>query len=141
VIVAESTMTVQLLNHSLGRLAALADLKATKEDLANAFHVPLSLLTSETNLANLQAAEQQHAAHAILPRLRRRDEKLNEQLLPRYDPSGRLFLSSDDPTPINRDLTWREHSLYLKYGVLTVNEVRSELGWPQVAWGDQPAPG
>ena len=34
---------------------------------------------------------------AISPRLRRRDEKLNERLLPLFDPSGRLFLASEDP--------------------------------------------
>ena len=61
-------------------------------------------LTSETNLANLQAAEHQHMAKAISPRLQRRDEKLNEQLVPLFDPSGRLFLASEDPVPVNREL-------------------------------------
>src|SRR5262249_53846143 len=60
VVVAESKVQVHLLAHSMGDLAALADLRATKEAIANAFHVPLSFLTSETNLANLQAAEHQH---------------------------------------------------------------------------------
>jgi HK97 family phage portal protein len=138
VIVAESSVRVQLLAHSMGDLAALADLKATKEDIANSFHVPLSFLTSETNLANLQAAEHQHMARAIGPRLRRRDEKLNEQLVPRFDPTGRLFLASDDPVPVNRDLNAKEREMYLKYGVTTVNEVRSDLGLPPVPWGDVP---
>jgi HK97 family phage portal protein len=135
---AESGLKVQLLNHSLGDLAALADLKATKEDIANAFHVPLSFLTSETNLANLQAAEHQHMAKAIDPRLKRRDEKLNEQLVPLFDPSGRLFLASEDPIPVNREMSAKERELDLKYGVVTINEVRGERGLPPVAWGDQP---
>src|SRR5262249_25763316 len=138
VLVAESSMKVQLLSHSLGDLAALADLKATREDVCNAFHVPVSFLTSETNLANLQAAEHQHSARAVLPRLARRDQKLNEQLVPLYDPGGRLFLASDDPVPVNHELAARERELHLKYGVLTVNEVRGELGLPPVAWGDAP---
>src|SRR5205807_7054943 len=103
VLVAESGLKVQVLQHSLGDLAALADLKVTREEIANAFHVPLSFLTSETNLANLQAAEHQHMAKAIRPRLQRRDEKLNEQLLPLYDASGRLFVASDDPVPRNAE--------------------------------------
>jgi len=45
----------------------------------------------------LRAAERQHLAKAIRPRLRRRDEKLNEQLLPRFDPTSRLFLATPDP--------------------------------------------
>ena len=45
VVVAESALRVQLLAHSMGDLAALADMKATKEDVGNAFHVPISFLT------------------------------------------------------------------------------------------------
>ena len=65
VVVAESALRVQLLAHSMGDLAALADMKATKEDVCNAFHVPISFLSSETNLANLQAAEHQHMAKGL----------------------------------------------------------------------------
>src|SRR5205807_1667499 len=137
VVVAESALKVQLLAHSMGDLAALADMKATKEDICAAFHVPLSFLTSETNLANLQAAEHQHMAKAITPRLLRRDEKMNEQLVPLFDPSRRLFLASEDPVPINRELTAKEQELKLKYGVVTINEVRSETGLPPVPWGDR----
>ena len=138
VLVAEAALQVDVLSHSMGDLAALADLKATKEDIANAFHVPLSFLTSQTNLANLQAAEHQHMAKAIQPRLLRRDEKLNEQLIPLYDPSGRLFVASEDPVPVNQDLTMKERELNLKYGIVTINEVRQERGLPPVAWGDVP---
>ena len=122
----------------MGDLAALADLKATKEDIANAFHIPLAFLTSETNLANLQAAEHQHMSKAITPRLRRRDEKINEQLIPLFDPSGRLFVASDDPVPVNHELDMKERELNLKYGVVTINEVRQERGLPPVDWGDRP---
>src|SRR6202035_3983389 len=120
----------------MGDLAALADLKATKEDIANAFHVPLSMLSSDTNLANLQAAEHQHMSKAISPRLCRRDEKLNEQLIPLYDPSRRLFLASEDPVPINSEMDLKQRESDLKYGILTINEARNERGLPEVPWGD-----
>ena len=138
VVVAESALRVQLLAHSMGDLAALADMKATKEDVCNAFHIPISFLSSETNLANLQAAEHQHMAKAVTPRLQRRDEKLNEQLVPLYDPTGRLFLASEDPVPVNRELTVKEQDLNLKYGVVTINEVRGVQGLEPVPWGDVP---
>jgi HK97 family phage portal protein len=138
VIVSGSALRVQMLEHSMGDLAALADLRATKEDICNAFAVPLSYLTAQTNLANLQAAEQQHLAQAIRPRLRRRDEKLNEQLVPLFDPTGRLFVASDEPAPGNRDLRLRECEMHLRQGVVTINEVRSEQGRPPVPWGDRP---
>ena len=100
--------------------------------------MPLSFLTSETNLANLQAAEHQHMAKAIFPRLQRRDEKINEQLLPLYDPSGRLFVASEDPVPFNQEIAWRQQEIDLKYGILTINEVRQDRGLPSVPWGDTP---
>jgi HK97 family phage portal protein len=138
VVVTEAAMRVQLLEHSMGDLAALADAKATREDVCNAFHVPIAYLTTHTNLANLQAAQDQHARHAVLPRLRRRDEKLNEQLVPLYDPTGRLFLASDDPVAANREQTTRDREVHLRFGVQTINEVRAEQGLPPVAWGDAP---
>jgi HK97 family phage portal protein len=137
-LVAAQGMQVNLLANNMGDLATLAEYGKTKEDIANAFHVPLSFLTSETNLANLQAAEHQHLAKAIAPRLQRRDEKLNEQLVPLYDPSGRLFLASDDPVPFDHELGYRQQELDMKYGLLTINEVRRDRGLPPVAWGDQP---
>jgi HK97 family phage portal protein len=137
-LVAESGMKVSLLTHNMGDLAALAEYGKTKEDLANAFHVPLSFLTSETNLANLQAAEHQHMAKAIFPRLQRRDQKLNEQLVPLYDPSGRLFVASEDPVPYNQEIAWRQQEIDLRFGIVTINEVRQDRGLPPVAWGDKP---
>jgi HK97 family phage portal protein len=139
VVVAESNMKVQLLQQSMGDLAALADLKATKEDIYNAFHVPISFGSSETNLANLQAAEHQHMAKAVSPRLRRRDEKLNEQLIPLYDPTRRLFFASEDPVPVNADEAAKDREIDLKYGVLTINEIRNQRGLAPVPWGDQPS--
>lgn len=138
VLVSDSGLKVDILSHSMGDLAALADMKATKEDIANAFHVPLPFLSGDTNLANMQAADHLHKSLAIHPRLRRRDEKLNERLIPLYDPSGRLFLLSDDPTPAFQDYLLRLEETDLKYGVRTVNEIRFERGLPPVEWGDKP---
>ncbi len=138
VLVAESGLKVDVLSHSMGDLAALADMRATKEDIANAFHVPLPFLSGDTNLANMQAADHLHRTLAIVPRLRRRDEKLNEQLIPRYDPTGRLFVASEDPTPQDQARVLRQTESDLKYGVRTINEIRAERGLPPVPWGDRP---
>jgi HK97 family phage portal protein len=138
VLVADTGLNVEVLQTSLADVAALAEAGATQADIANAFGVPLAFLTTATNLANLQAAEHQHASKAIQPRLKRRDEKLNEQLVPLFDPTGRLFLESDDPVADNRDFERLQEASDLKWGVRTVNEVRSERGLPPVAWGDTP---
>lgn len=100
-------MKVDILSRSMGDLAALADAKATEEDIANGFHVPLPFLSGDTNLANMQAANHLHKTLAVGPRLRRRGENINKQLIPRFDPSGRLFVASDDLIPGNRDFDLR----------------------------------
>lgn len=137
-LVAESSLKVSMLSHSLGDLAALADARACKEDIANAFHVPLPFLSGDTNLANMQAADHLHKTLAIVPRLRRRDEKLNEHLIPLYDPTGRLFLATPDPTPANQAFVLAQEQADLKLGVRTINEIRAARGLPPVAWGDAP---
>jgi hypothetical protein len=100
--------------------------------------MPIAFLTAESNLANLQASESQHMKLAIRPRLTRRDEKLNEQLVPRFDPSKRLFLASEDPIPGNQDADLKQDELDLKYGVKCVNEAREERGMEAAEWGNVP---
>ena len=100
ILVADVGMKVQALDGAQGDSSTLLESASMRDDIANAFGVPLAFLTKETNLANLRAAERQHLTKAIRPRLRRRDEKLNEQLLPRFDKSGRLFLATPDPLQV-----------------------------------------
>jgi HK97 family phage portal protein len=137
-LVTDSAFKVNVLSHSMGDLAALAEAKATKEDIANAFHVPVPYLSGETNLANMEAAEVFHTRLAITPRLRRRDEKINEQLLPMYDTTGRLFVASEDPTPMSKTHLLRQQELDIRLGIKSINEVRRERGLPPVPWGDRP---
>jgi len=138
VVVAESKMKVDVLQHSLGDLALLADIKATSEQIANAFHVPVAFLSSQTNLANLQASQSQHMSQAISPRLERRDEKLNSILVPLFDPTGRLFLASEDPVPVDQDAALQQQAQDLEWGVLSINEMRAGRGLPPVGWGEVP---
>jgi HK97 family phage portal protein len=138
VVVAESAMKVQLLNFSMGDLAALAEMGATKELICNAFHVPIAYFTSNTNLANLIGSRSLHSEQAIGPRLERRDERLNAQLLPLYDPTGRLFFDSENPTPVDSESQLAEKELDLKYGVVSINEYRAGRGLPPAPWGEVP---
>jgi HK97 family phage portal protein len=138
VIVAESALNVDVLSTSLADVAALAEAGATQADIANAFGIPLAFLSTDTNLANLVAAERQHAAKTIRPRLGRRDEKLNEQLVPLYDPTGRLFLMSDNPVLDDREAARLQEEQDLRLGVRSINQVRSDRGLPPVSWGDVP---
>ncbi len=138
VVVAESPTRVQLLSHSMGDVAALAEMGATKELICNAFHVPIAYFTANTNLANLIGSRSLHAEQAIGPRLSRRDEQLNFRLVSLFDSTGRLFLSSDNPQPVDSTAQLAEKELDLKYGVVSINEYRAGRGLPPVPWGEQP---
>jgi HK97 family phage portal protein len=138
VVVGESKLNVSVLQASMGDLAQLAEIRATVEDVCNAFHVPIAYMTTNTNLANLQAAQLQHLANCIHPRLERRDEKLNEQLVPLFDPTGRLFIASENPTPMDPEASWQQMRVDMQYGVRTINEMREEEGLTPVPWGNEP---
>jgi hypothetical protein len=95
------------------------------------------MLTKETNVANLQAAERQRA-RTIHAKIARRDEKLNEQLDPLFDPSGRLFFASDDPRPTETAVAMQLEKQDLLLGVRTIYAVRTDRGLAPVEWGDKP---
>lgn len=82
--------------------------------------VPISFLSRATNLANMLASRRQHAALAICPRSRHRDDKINERLIPKFD-------RSDDPEAEEQDLD-------LHSGVKTINLARRERGSPPAEW-------
>ena len=69
---------------------------------------------------------------AISPRLQRPDEKLNEQLTPIYDPTRRLFLASEDPSPIDPEQQWQTMKINMQFGIVTINEARDAQGLPPV---------
>lgn len=140
VLVADSKTRLQILSHSMGDLAQLAEAQKTKEDIQNAFHVPVPYLSGDTNLANMEAAEIFHMRLAISPRLKRRDEKLNEVLIPYYDQTGRLFLASEDPTPTSQANLLKQQEQDIRLGIKSINEIRAERGLPPVPWGETPIP-
>lgn len=138
VVVSDSAMRVQLLNYSMGDMAALAEQGVTTMHIMNAFHIPPAFMTTDTNMANLYASRLLHADKAIGPRIKRRDETINAQLIPMYDPSGRLFVDSGDATPQDPQIVIAQQEFDLKYGVRSINEIRSDEGLPPAPWGDVP---
>ena len=57
---------------------------------------------------------------------------------PLHAPTGRLFLASEDPTPMDPEGTWQQMQIDLRYGVRTINEMREEEGLAPVPWGNEP---
>ena len=108
-----------------------------QEVIAGVYGIPHSMISAErTGMANAFMGDRQYAANTILPRLRRIEETVNGRLLPMYDDS--LFMVFDNPVPDDIDYLLKERESYLKNGVKTINEIRSELGLTDVEWGNTP---
>ena len=139
VLVGESGLDYKPLVFPPSDLAALQLRKVSKEEIANAFQVPISLLrTEDVNRANAEAGNYRHAIDAVRPRCIRMQERINKDLCPKFDPDGRLFVAFDDPVPENETEKRENRKMFLMYGVKTINEIRAEDGLPPKKWGDEP---
>lgn len=105
------------------------------ERTANCFGVPLAYLTSESNLANLQAAERQHGRMAVAPRGHAIAARLTREAR-RFDP--RLVFCFDPAVGEDEEREAKIFDMKLKNGSATINEARAEDGWEPKPWGDEP---
>jgi len=111
--------------------------KYTREEIAGAYGVPISMLTSENvNKSNALAGREQHARDAIEPRVIRIEQKLNEKLTPRYDED--LFLAFDTPVPQDKELRIKERESNLRSMYSSVNLEREQDRKEPVPWGKEP---
>jgi HK97 family phage portal protein len=107
----------------------LASYRVTTDEICNAFGVPLSYLSKDSNLANLTASEIQLSKLAIRPRLKKLESQINK-LVSSYD--ARLFAAFDDPVKDDLEVQSKIHVAYKNAGVLTTNEIREELGYEPI---------
>jgi HK97 family phage portal protein len=138
IMVVDENYTLQPLTLPLKDLEALSSEQISKETLANAFGVPMSLLTStNVNRANAEAGHYQHAKLAVYPRCLRIQYRLNQRLVPLYD--ERLFLAFDNPVPEDTKIQVLVSKTDSATGDTTINERRAQRGLQPVAWGDYPS--
>ena len=109
----------------------------TKEKIAAAFGVPLSLLTTDNvNKANADAGLEQYMKFTIVPKLKRIEQVLNQDVMPIYD--DRLFVAFDNPVPEDKDYQLKASDANLKNWSITINEARRARNEEDVEWGDEP---
>lgn len=119
-------------------IARLEINKWSKNDIANAAGIPYALISdSSHNREQLEASEAQHAKYAIVPRCNRNAAILNDQLIPRYDDSGMLFLAYDDPVPENEAIKVTKWTSLVVNGIALPNEGRKAFDLPPVEGGDE----
>ena len=97
-----------------------------REDIVAGFGVPLSYFVQEGGARAIsQSDRERFAQNAVLPELTRQAEKLNEQLIPKYD-GGDYFLWFDDPVPENRELELEELRVLVDAGIMSIDEAREK---------------
>ena len=111
-----------------------------RDRICNVFGVPVALLTLDTAaLANAREADPQFQRYAVLPRLNRIQDALNEQLVQRFRDALKddsLIVAFDNPS--HDEEVEKYGALQAAAGgpILTVNEARDKLGLPPVKGGE-----
>lgn len=112
-----------------------------RRDICTIFRVPVQLFEgTEGSRANVDGGLLQLARFGTRPRVRRMEQALNSNVLPRFVPEsdrGRLFLAFDDPVPADEIRERDTHKAYIDMGVMTRNAVAGEKGEPTFAGGDE----
>ena len=122
------TMTPEELSYVAGR-------KINRTEIMAAYSIPEGAIIPESsNRSNADAAIYLHAKNGILPRLRRIEEKINEKLMPLYDP--KLFVAFDNPVPEDVAFLLEKQIRQVESNILVRNEVRQEEGLEPTPWGE-----
>lgn len=141
--VVDGAIDVRPLTFPPSDLAALQISEHALQRVANCFGVPLSLLkTEDVNLANAEAGHRQHAELAIEPRCVLIASALTKWVRAQGRLNGlgwdRLFFAFDNPVAEDEERRAKVFDTYLRNSVLTINDVRPELGYDLVDWGNEP---
>ena len=114
-------------------LAFLAGRKTTKEEIANAYGQSLALYDKDANRANADNATYMHMRDTISPRHRRMEQKMNEQVIIRYD--DKLFCAFENCVPEDKVFKQKVRSEGVDK-TITRNEIRAEDGRDEKEGGD-----
>ncbi len=103
--------------------------------ICSCFGIPPTIFTTDTNLANIEAAKQFHAENAVEPRCHMIAAVLT-RFARRFDP--RLFFAFD---PAVREDEEKKNKILLDQlaaGAITINQFNQESQWPPVDYGNEP---
>jgi hypothetical protein len=106
-----------------------------RNNLACIFGQPPTYYTTDTNLANLQAAREHHAIFGVEPRCCVLADVLTA-MVQLWD--QRLFFQFDPCLPEDDEIKARIVDMQVKSGLITINEANEEGRWPKKPYGDEP---
>lgn len=103
--------------------------------LCSIFGVPPTYFTTETNLANLEAADEYFARFGVEPMCKSIAATLTS-LVRRWDP--RLYWAFDPVIAEDELQRAQVDQIYVDMGAITINQLNEEKMYPKAPWGDEP---
>jgi len=135
VLVTSGAWDISPLSYSPTDLSGLKIAEYDLERICGCFDVPVEFFTTDTNLANQQAAKEKHAIHGVRPRCVTIANCLT-QIVKQWD--DRLFFAFDNAFPEDDEREAKIWDIKLKNGSAVINQANEESGLPPVPWGDEP---
>jgi len=135
-------MKFQPIQMTAVEMAFVQSRNTNRDKILAIFRVPKSILglVDDVNRANAEATDYIFSSRVIKPKLIRKQEKINEKIMPMYKQNGstKIFVQYVDPVPADRITDTTERTARLVNGVTTINEEREKLGLEDVEWGNVP---
>jgi len=112
--------------------------KFGRDKILGIFRVPKAIIaqTEGTNFASSRVATQVFSRYTITPKMERLVQQLNEFLLPLFKGTEKLFLDYENPVPEDEESKAKVYKDALEAGYMTINEVRTLEGMPEIEGGD-----
>ena len=122
----------------------IQSLRWSLEDVGRVYGVPKPMMgdIERITFSNFQTARRVFWEDTIVPQLMFYREALQHTLLPRLgDPSlaVEFYLSAVEALQENEGDKAKRRQMYVTTGIMTINEVRTEMNLPPVEWGEEPA--
>ncbi|MGE3409022.1 MAG: phage portal protein [Pirellulales bacterium] len=110
----------------------------SRDEILSIFGVPplLAGIVENANNSNTSSQETVFGQYTLAPRCGIIQERINKDLAPEF--GKRKLAEFDNPTPRDRVTQCNLNTRYVSAGILTPNDVRFELGYEPMPWGEKP---
>lgn len=135
VLVTTGAWDISPLSYSPTDLSGLKIAEYDLERICGCFDVPVEFFSTDTNLANQQAAEGKHAKRGVRPRCVTIANVLTS-IVRQWDP--RLFFAFDNAFPEDEERDAKVKDMKIRNGSLTWNQANVDGEFPPHPDGDEP---
>jgi len=131
----DDVKSIQLLNANPKEMDFINSQNFLRDDILSALHIPKAMVTSDdVNLANSRTARINYIKEACLPLLDTFLDIINNKLL--NDMGEDKFISYENPVNEDREMILKETVELKNAGIITTNEARDLMSYPQIEGED-----